>query len=109
MPGDSSVTRVSTPKTSASTSEDTQNAVPKRYKVLLLNDDYTTMEFVVAILEQIFFKAHEDAVRIMLQVHRQGMGVAGVYVKEIAEMKCVLVHDLAGAHGFPLHCVMEPE
>jgi len=103
------VTRISTPKTDSSTREDTQIAVPKRYKVLLLNDDYTTMEFVVAVLEQVFSKAHEDAVRIMLQVHRQGMGVAGVYVKEIAEMKCVLVHDLAGAHGFPLHCVMDPE
>ena len=103
------MTRISTPKTGTNTSEDTRTAVPKRYKVLLLNDDYTTMEFVVAVLEQVFYKAHEDAVRIMLQVHRQGMGVAGVYVKEIAEMKCVLVHDLAGAHGFPLHCVMEPE
>lgn len=109
MPGVSNVTRISTPKTGTSTSEDTRTEVPKRYRVLLLNDDYTTMEFVVAVLEQVFCKAHEDAVRIMLQVHRQGMGVAGVYVKEIAEMKCVLVHDLAGAHGFPLHCVMEPE
>ena len=103
------MTRVSTPKTDINTKDDVLAETPARYNVILLNDDYTTMEFVVAILEQVFSRSREDAVRIMLQVHRQGMGVAGVYVKEIAEMKCVLVHEIAGAHGFPLHCVIEPE
>lgn len=101
--------QLSTPKTDTNTKDDTKTALPKRYKVLLLNDDYTTMDFVVAVLEQIFSRNHEDAMRIMLRVHRQGMGVAGVYVKDIAEMKCEIVHNLAGAHGFPLHCVIEPE
>lgn len=103
------VAQLSTPKTDSTTKDDTKTAPPKRFKVLLLNDDYTTMDFVVAVLEQIFSRKHEDAMRIMLQVHRQGMGVAGVYVKDIAEMKCEIVHNLAGARGFPLHCVMEPE
>lgn len=82
---------------------------PRRYKVLLLNDHYTTMEFVIMTLQRIFHKTTEDATRIMLAVHRQGMGVAGVYVKDIAEMKCEAVHALAHEHGFPLRCTTEPE
>jgi ATP-dependent Clp protease adaptor protein ClpS len=82
---------------------------PPLYKVFLLNDNYTTMEFVVMVLETIFGKDHQSAERIMLSVHRQGMGVAGVYVRDIAEMKCDAVHKLAKSHGFPLHCDIEPE
>lgn len=103
------MTQIPAPKTEINTKNDTRTAPPKRYKVLLLNDDYTTMDFVVTILKQVFSRGNQDAIRIMLQVHRQGMGVAGVYVKDIAEMKCETVHNLAGAHGFPLHCIMEPE
>ncbi len=82
---------------------------PPRYKVLLLNDNYTTMEFVVMILMQVFGKTSEDAERIMLHVHHQGIGVAGIYVKDIAEMKCERVHTRARENGFPLRCDMEPE
>jgi len=80
---------------------------PPLYKVLLHNDDYTSMEFVVSILEQIFQKNHEEAVRIMLNVHQQGIGVAGIYTKEICETKIAVVHDLARRNEFPLRCSME--
>jgi len=82
---------------------------PRRYKVLLLNDHYTTMEFVIAILEQVFAKPRKQAVKIMLQVHNAGQGVAGVYVKSVAEAKAELVHKLARDNGFPLKCAVEPD
>ncbi len=82
---------------------------PRRFKVLLLNDDYTSMEFVVHILESVFRKARDEAVRVMLNVHQNGMGVAGVYVKSIAETKVGSVDKLARENGFPLKCSMEPE
>jgi ATP-dependent Clp protease adaptor protein ClpS len=80
---------------------------PPLYKVLLHNDDYTSMEFVVAILEQIFQKNHEEATRIMLNVHEQGVGVAGIYTKDICETKIAVVHDLARRNEFPLRCSIE--
>ena len=80
---------------------------PKLYKVLLHNDDYTTMEFVVFILQGIFHRSESDAVQIMLHVHRQGLGVAGVYTREIAESRVVQVEALARAHEFPLRCSAE--
>jgi len=80
---------------------------PPLYKVLLHNDDYTSMEFVVSILEQIFQKNHAEATRIMLNVHEQGVGVAGIYTKEICETKIAVVHDLARRNEFPLRCSME--
>jgi len=88
---------------------DKQNSLdePPLYKVLLHNDDYTSMEFVVSILEQIFQKNHEEATRIMLNVHEQGVGVAGIYTKEICETKIAVVHDLARRNEFPLRCSME--
>ena len=82
---------------------------PPLYKVLLHNDDFTTMEFVVYILESIFNKAEQDAVRIMLAVHHQGHGVAGVYTYEIAESKVSKVSQLARAHDYPLLCTLEEE
>ncbi len=82
---------------------------PRRYKVLLLNDNYTTMDFVVAVLQRVFRRTHDEAYGIMLAVHRQGMGVAGIYVKDVAEMKCDAVHALAREHGFPLRCTTAPE
>ncbi|HVT44727.1 MAG TPA: ATP-dependent Clp protease adapter ClpS [Thermoanaerobaculia bacterium] len=80
---------------------------PPLYKVLLHNDDYTTMDFVVAVLQLVFNRAPMEAVQIMLQVHRQGAGVAGIYTYEIAETKVSTVTSLAQANEFPLLCTME--
>jgi ATP-dependent Clp protease adaptor protein ClpS len=80
---------------------------PKLYKVLLHNDDYTTMEFVVFILQGIFRRSEAEAVEIMLHVHRNGIGVAGVYIREIAETRVAQVDALAREHEFPLLCTME--
>ena len=82
---------------------------PPLYKILLHNDDYTTMEFVVYILESVFHKSQTNAAAIMLAVHRQGVGVAGVYPHEIAEAKVNKVGQLAKANNFPLLCTMEEE
>jgi len=80
---------------------------PSLYKVLLHNDNYTSMDFVVIILEKVFGKSTAQATRIMLQVHHDGVGVAGVYTREIAETKISLVHDLARKNEFPLKCTLE--
>lgn len=82
---------------------------PPRYKVLLLNDDYTPMDFVVEVLMRFFKKSEAEATRIMLQVHHAGVGVAGVYPFEIAETKVNQVMAAASAEGHPLQCTMEPE
>ena len=79
------------------------------YRVLLLNDDYTTMEFVVQILMLVFKKPIEEATRIMLNVHRKGVGVCGVYTHDIAETKVETVHALARENEFPLKCTMEKD
>ena len=82
---------------------------PPLYKVLLHNDDYTSMEFVVFILQTIFGKGEDDAIRIMLNVHKLGIGLAGVYTYEIAESKAAKVTRLAQANEFPLLCTLEEE
>ncbi len=82
---------------------------PPLYKVLLHNDDYTSMEFVVNVLQNVFRKAPADAVNIMLAVHRSGIGVAGVYPAQVAETKIETVHEMAREEGFPLRLSMEPE
>ncbi len=82
---------------------------PPMYKVMLLNDDYTTMEFVVEVLVYVFQKSSEEAMRIMLDVHRAGIGVCGVYPYEVAETKVGAVEVLARENGFPLKCIMERE
>ncbi|MCZ4298328.1 ATP-dependent Clp protease adapter ClpS [Henriciella barbarensis] len=82
---------------------------PSMYRVLLLNDDYTPMEFVVFILEQFFNKSPEQATRIMLHVHQKGVGVCGVYTFEVAETKVAQVMDLARRNEHPLQCTMEKE
>jgi ATP-dependent Clp protease adaptor protein ClpS len=82
---------------------------PSLYKVLLLNDDYTPMEFVVFILEQFFSKNREDAYTIMLHVHQKGVGVCGVYTFEVAETKVTQVMDAARQAGHPLQCTLEKE
>ena len=82
---------------------------PKLYKVLLHNDDYTTMEFVVFILMSIFHRSETDAVQIMLHVHKNGLGVAGVYTREVAETRVGHVEALAREHEFPLRCSIEED
>lgn len=84
-----------------------QTKQPSMYKVLLHNDDYTTMDFVVMVLETIFHKSAEAATLIMLNVHEQGVGVAGVYPRDVAETKAILVHDLARKNEYPLKCSVE--
>ena len=82
---------------------------PELYRVLLINDDYTTMDFVVEVLESIFHKQPAEAFRIMMAVHTQGKGLCGVYPHEVAETKVASVIELARANGFPLLATMEPE
>jgi ATP-dependent Clp protease adaptor protein ClpS len=82
---------------------------PSLYKVLLLNDDFTPMEFVVLVLQRFFNKGHEDATRIMLHVHHKGVGICGVYTYEVAETKVTQVMDFSRQHGHPLQCTMEKE
>jgi ATP-dependent Clp protease adaptor protein ClpS len=82
---------------------------PSMYKVLLLNDDYTPMEFVVHVLERFFSKSREEATRIMLHVHRRGVGVCGVYTYEVAETKVTQVIDFARRNEHPLQCTLEKE
>ena len=82
---------------------------PSLYKVLILNDDYTPMEFVVVILQRFFHKNREEATRIMLHVHQKGIGICGVFTREVAETKVRLVLDFAKENKHPLQCTLEPE
>ncbi len=86
-----------------------ETKTPAQFRVFLLNDDYTTMDFVIHILETVFHKKSVEATQIMLHVHKNGKGLAGVYTKEIAETKIAIVHELSTQHGFPLKCDMELE
>jgi ATP-dependent Clp protease adaptor protein ClpS len=85
----------------------TRTKRPSLYRVLLLNDDYTPMEFVVLVLERFFNKDHESAYRIMMHVHQHGIGECGIYTYEVAETKVTQVMDFARKHQHPLQCVME--
>ena len=89
--------------------EEKQSLKPPLYKVLMHNDDFTTMEFVVFVLIEIFHKSEAVAVEIMYAVHHKGLGVAGVFTREIAEAKINQVCNLARAHEYPLLCTMEEE
>lgn len=89
--------------------ERTRTRPPRRYEVLLHNDDYTTMEFVVLVLVTVFRRDHTAAVRIMLSVHREGVGVAGVYTREVAEEKLQRAMTMARENGMPLQLSMQPE
>ncbi|MFC1811620.1 ATP-dependent Clp protease adapter ClpS [Thermodesulfobacteriota bacterium] len=82
---------------------------PSMYRVLLHNDDYTSMEFVVEILMYVFHKSWEESAHIMLKVHKEGIGVCGVYPYEVAETKVEMVEALARENGFPLKCTMEKD
>jgi ATP-dependent Clp protease adaptor protein ClpS len=86
-----------------------KTAKPSLYRVLILNDDYTPMEFVVYVLERFFNKSREDATRIMLHVHQNGVGVCGVFTYEVAETKVAQVIDAARRHQHPLQCTMEKD
>jgi ATP-dependent Clp protease adaptor protein ClpS len=95
------------PGTAVITKTKPQTKKPNFYRVLILNDDYTPMEFVVHVLEKFFSKDHEAATRIMLHVHHHGIGECGVYTYEVAETKVTQVMDFARKHQHPLQCVME--
>lgn len=90
------------------TKEEIRTKEPPMFRVLLLNDDYTTMEFVILVLETVFKKPSSEAQQIMLSVHQKGVGTAGVYTKEVAETKIAIAHHLARENEYPLRCQMEP-
>ena len=97
------------PKTDRSVLEKTkqETKTPELFGVILLNDDYTTMDFVLQVLETVFNKHPAEAFRIMMQVHTQGQGLCGIYPFEIAETRVATVHELAHHHGFPLRAIIE--
>src|SRR5262245_33891155 len=95
------------PCTAGVTKTTPQTKRPNLYRVLILNDDYTPMEFVVHVLERFFNKDHEAAYRIMMHVHEHGIGECGIYTYEVAETKVTQVMDFARKHQHPLQCVME--
>ncbi len=86
-----------------------KTARPPLYKVIMLNDDYTPMDFVVVVLKQLFHKNHEDAIRITLDIHNQGAGTCGTYTRDVAETKIEQVTMIARKNEHPLQCVMEKE
>lgn len=97
------------PGTGLDTKTRTKTKKPSLYKVLLLNDDYTPMEFVIHVLERFFAKPHEEAIEIMLHVHKRGVGICGIYTFEVAETKVAQVIELARRNQHPLQCTMEKE
>ncbi len=97
------------PSTSVVTKTRPETKKPSMYKVLLLNDDYTPMEFVVQVLEQLFHKGHEEATRIMLHVHQRGLGICGVFPFDVAETKVAQVMDASRRNQHPLQCTLEKD
>lgn len=97
------------PTTGVITKTEPKTKKPSLYKVLLLNDDYTPMEFVVYVLEHFFHKTREEATRVMLHVHQRGIGICGVFTYEVAETKVSQVVDFARQNQHPLQCTMEKE
>jgi ATP-dependent Clp protease adaptor protein ClpS len=96
-----------TPTTGVAVKSKPKAKKPSMFKVIMLNDDYTPMEFVVMVLERFFSKNHDEATRIMLHVHQKGVGVCGVYTYEVAETKVTQVMDVARQHQHPLQCTLE--
>lgn len=96
-------------ETDVVTRKQTRVKKPRQYKVIFYNDDYTTMEFVVFVLETVFHRGPAEAAQIMLRIHKQGTGVAGIYPREIAETKVETTIELARTEGHPLMVTMEPE
>ncbi len=101
--------RDSDPATGLITKTKPKTKKPSLYRVLLLNDDYTPMEFVIFVLQKYFYKSREDATRIMLHVHQNGVGHCGVFTYEVAETKVAQVIDESRRHQHPLQCTMEKE
>ena len=101
--------RDNTPDIGVVTKARTRTRKPAMYKVLMLNDDYTPMEFVVHVIERFFNKSREESTRIMLHVHRRGVGVCGVFTYEVAETKVTQVMDLARQNQHPLQCTIEKD
>jgi ATP-dependent Clp protease adaptor protein ClpS len=93
---------------SVAVAERTTTQPPPMYRVLLVNDDYTPMDFVVGVLQTVFAMTRQQATNVMLQVHRTGLGTCGVYTKEIADTKVAQVLEIAQEHQHPLQCTMEP-
>ena len=89
--------------------ERTKTEEPRRYQVVLHNDDYTTMEFVVLVLQKFFYKNETEATQIMLHVHHKGYGIVGTYTRDVAETKAAQVMDFAKEYGHPLRCTAEPD
>lgn len=96
-------------ETDVLTESETKLEKPKLFKVILHNDDFTTMEFVIFILKQVFMRSDAEAFTIMLKVHNEGIGVAGIYTYEIAQMKAEKAMNLSKAHEYPLLCTVEEE
>lgn len=92
---------------SSTVNAEKQLDIPPRYRVLLHNDDYTPMDFVVDILKRYFSHSEESAIEIMLSVHHKGKGICGIYTAEVAETKVILVNEYAKKHHYPLLCTME--
>ncbi|MCS6837409.1 MAG: ATP-dependent Clp protease adapter ClpS [Bdellovibrionaceae bacterium] len=106
-PNDSSQTKLPSEGVEGAIIEKLQT--PRKFKVVLLNDDFTPMDFVVMILQRFFQKDATEAKQIMLQVHNEGKGVAGIYSHEVAEMKTMQTNQFARMHQYPLKAIMEPE
>jgi len=109
MAGSDPPERIGAPDEDVDVEEAPVSAVPRRYKVIFHNDDYTTQEFVVYVLQRFFHKTETEAVHIMLSVHHKGAAVAGVYTKDVAETKAQQVMDEARDKGMPLLLTTEPE
>jgi ATP-dependent Clp protease adaptor protein ClpS len=101
-------THIQTSRDTVLDRQESKLAPPPLYQVVLLNDDYTPMEFVVSVLQRIFGKSEDEASRIMLKVHHEGRGVCGVYPRDIAATRVEMVRQLARSRQHPLQCVMEP-
>ena len=100
---------LTTPQLDNATSKQPCRATPNLFKVIMHNDDYTTMDFVIEVLQSIFHKESAEATFLMLQIHRRGQALCGLFPFEIAETKVSKVHKQARAAGFPLLCTLEPE
>ncbi|MYN14708.1 ATP-dependent Clp protease adapter ClpS [Pusillimonas sp. TS35] len=102
------VTQIENQRETVLDRQSSKTAPPPMYQVVLLNDDYTPMEFVVVVLQRIFGKNEDEAARIMLKVHNEGRGVCGVYTRDIAATRVEMVRQMAQARQHPLQCIMEP-
>jgi ATP-dependent Clp protease adaptor protein ClpS len=103
------IARMKSPEVAPASDTDIKTQRPHMYNVVLMNDDYTPMDFVVKILKKFFHKSHEDAVNIMLKVHHKGMGKCGVFTKDVAETKVEQVLNFTKKYDHPLKCGMEKE